>query len=227
MTSPVGHRRARMPRFGRLPLSLALAVLALGLGVFAGPGAFGRLALELGLPGLAAPLIEDPLSRGVALYRAGDYAAADKAFAEAGRSATFNRGDTLAATGNYALAVAYFDAALFADPSDADARFNRELVARLVPPVVGQSNAIDGVAATVLTDKSDAATTAREIPKAPSLAPQLAAVRPRTGSATVASTDWLATLRDDPGLYLKLRLKAEQERRQDLGMANPEEDTAW
>ena len=211
----------------RVPVSLALAALVIGLAVFAGPGAFGRLALELGLPGLAAPLIEDPLSRGVALYRAGDYQAADAAFAKAGRSATYNRGDTLAATGNYALAVAYFDAALFADPSDADARANRDLVARLVPPVVGQSNSIDGIAATVLTDQSDAAATTRQLPKALSLAPQFAVVRPRTGSATVASPDWLATLPDDPGLYLKLRLKAEQERRQDLGMANPEEDTAW
>ena len=214
-------------RLRRTTVSLALALLAIGLAVLAGPGAFGRLGLELGLPGLAAPLIQDPMSRGVALYRAGDYQLADKAFAEAGRAATYNRGDTLAATGQYALAVAYFDAAIFADPSDADARYNRDLVAKRVPPVVGESNSIDGVAATVLTDKSDAATTAREIPKAKSLAPQFAVVRPRTGSATVASTDWLATLPDDPGVYLKLRLKAEQERRQDLGMANPEEDTAW
>ncbi len=211
----------------RATVGFVLALLAIGLAVSAGPDAFGKLGLELGLPGLAAPLIQDPVSRGVALYRAGDYRGADEAFAKAGRVATYNRGNTLALTGNYPLAVAYFDAALFADPSDADARTNRELVAKLVPPVVGESNSIDGVAATVLTDQSDAAITARQIPKAKALAPQFAVVRPRTGSATVASSDWLATLPDDPGIYLKLRLKAEQERRQDLGMANPEEDTAW
>ena len=34
-------------------------------------------------------------------------------------------------------------------------------------------------------------------------------------------------LADEPALYLKRRIKAEYERRQDLGLANPPEDTAW
>ena len=74
--------------------------------------------------------------------RAGDYAEADAAFAAAWRRATYDRGLSLAATGSYALAVAYFDGVLFVDPSDTDARFNRDLVARLVPepaPRTGQA----------------------------------------------------------------------------------------
>ena len=208
-------------------LPLGLLALALGLALAAGPAPFGRLALSVGMPSLAAGLVEDPNLRGVALYRLGRYYAADRAFAEAGLSATFNRGDTLAATGRYPDAVAYFDAALFADPDDADARFNRELVARLVPTIVGTSNEIDGVPATVETDSSRAQPTKRDVPQAETLIEQQRVLDPRVGRAIAASEEWLATLPDDPGLYLKKRLRAEYEHRQDLGLANPPEDTAW
>ncbi|MFD2844225.1 hypothetical protein [Paracoccus cavernae] len=120
----------------RLILLLALAVLCLGV---AGPAALGRLALVAGLPSLAVPLLASPLERGVALYRAGDYAAADAAFAEAGRSQTYNRGLSLAAVGEYPLSVAYFDAVLFVNPADAEARRNRELVLTMYPPHQGDS----------------------------------------------------------------------------------------
>ena len=128
---------------------VVLAVLSGLCAVAAGPEAFGRLALATGLPGVAAGLLADPEAKGAALYLAGDYAGADAAFVKTGRSATYNRGNTLAALGEYALAVDYFEAVLFADPADVDARFNRDLVARLVPDVVGDSNAIDGIAANI------------------------------------------------------------------------------
>ncbi|MEH6719639.1 MAG: hypothetical protein V7704_12225 [Aurantimonas endophytica] len=208
-----------------LPLALvAVAVLA---AVIAGPAAFARLALSAGAPGIAARLAHDPVTRGVALFEAGDYAAADEAFREAGRSATFNRGLSLAALGRYAESVAYFEAVLFLNATDADARFNRDLVARFVDPVIGEANTIDGIAATADAPEADAAQAEQAPPSTLTLAEQRSVVRPRTGQAVAASEAWLTTLADDPGLYLKLRLQAEHQRRLDLGLANPPEDTAW
>lgn len=101
----------------RLVLALVCLTAAGAAALSAGPEAFGRLALDLGVPKLALPLLGDPHARGVALYAAGDYAGADRAFAEAGRAATYDRGLTLAATGEYALALAYFEAVLFVAPA--------------------------------------------------------------------------------------------------------------
>ena len=214
-----------MRRFRPAVAVLAIAALATAVG---GPQAFGKLALAIGMPKLALPLLAEPHARGVALYDEGDFAGADRAFAASGRRATYNRGLSLAATGNYAEALAYFDAVLFVDPSDADARFNRDLVAEKVPDVIGESNAIDGVAANASTDgPSDAVATSRDLIQAKSIAIQLSALDPRVKSMTQATEGWLATLEDEPALYLKRRIKAEYQRRQDLGLANPPEDTAW
>ena len=130
----------------------ALAIAALGLAALtvAGAEAVGRLALRLGLDGAAARLLDDSAARGVALYRLGDHAAADAAFARAGRSETYNRGLSLAALGDYPLSVAYFDAMLFANPADEQARRNRDLVTAMYPPERGDS--------TCLLYTSDAAT---------------------------------------------------------------------
>ena len=208
-------------------LPVAFLALAFVAAMIAGPAPFARLALSAGVPGIAARLADDPVTRGIALFEGGDYAAADDAFREAGRSATYNRAMSLAALGRYPESVAYFDAVLFLDATDADARYNRDLVARLVDPIVGEANTIDGIAATADAPTSDAAVPQQAAPSTLTLAEQRSVVRPRTGQAVAASEAWLTTLPDDPGLYLKLRLQAEQERRLDLGLANPPEDTAW
>ena len=206
-----------------------LCVLAAGIAAFAaGPAAFGKLALAIGMPRIAAPLLEDTHSRGVALFEAGRYEAADKAFAAAGRLATYDRAMSLAALGDYAGSLAYFDAVLFADPADADARFNRTLVATMVKPVIGESNSIDGVPATAPSDgPSQSVVSKRDILKQLTLAEQRGVMDPRVKRMTAATTGWLTTLEDEPALYLKRRIRAEYERRQDLGLANPPEDTAW
>ncbi|MFD2441238.1 hypothetical protein ACFSS8_16135 [Paracoccus kondratievae] len=120
----------------RIPVLLTAGIICLAL---AGPQALGRLALLGGMPGLAVPLLSDPVEKGVALYRAGQYDRADKAFAASGRSQTYNRGLSLAAIGNYPLSVAYFDAVLFSNPADAEARHNRDLVSAMYPPARGES----------------------------------------------------------------------------------------
>ncbi len=205
----------------RLILLLALAVLCLGV---AGPAALGRLALVAGLPSLAVPLLASPLERGVALYRAGDYAAADAAFAEAGRSQTYNRGLSLAAIGEYPLSVAYFDAVLFVNPADAEARRNRELVLTMYPPHQGDSvvpgrisghGGLEGAAGTPTVMLNAAGAQEPEWQRA---------IEAR---GIAASDDWLATISDDPGEFLQLRLKAEYDRRASQGLIRPREAEPW
>lgn len=193
-----------VPRRAGLLLLVALAAMALP-----GRDAWGRLAYAAGLPGVAARLFEDPSARGVALYQSGAYAAADAAFAEAGRVATYNRGLGLAATGNYALSRAYFDAVLFANPADSEARDNRALVDALVPPVIGVGDATGRIAAKV----------------GPLPGGRFSHLeRPLDEGRRVADDAWLATLPDDPGEFLRLRLADEHRRRVSLGLIPPQED---
>ena len=196
--------------------ALVLAA-ALACAIAAGSESFGRLALSLGAPRLALPLLTDPGARGLALFRSGDYAAADAAFAQAGRSQTFNRGLSLAATGNYPLSLAYFDAVLFAHPDDAEARRLRDLVATMVTPVRGESVAPGRLKAT----GGRASACVGEQVRAGAPDPEWQ--KPLEVRALAASDDWLATITDDPGTFLRLRLRAEYDRRTALGLIRPDE----
>ncbi|MDD2867309.1 hypothetical protein [Neomegalonema sp.] len=197
----------------RLRLWLALAgTAALAAGGAAGAG---KLALVLGAPGLAAKLISDPATRGAALYQAGDYAAADRAFAEAGRSSTYNRGLSLAATGRYALSVAYFDAVLFANPVDAQARDNRAVVSRHAPVVVGESDGKGRIAVKVAQ------------PSGPPVESFSHLRKPLDEGGRVADDAWLDGLADDPGEFLRLRLADENQRRISLGFVPHEGGDPW
>ena len=199
----------------RLPLLLAVAGLA-ALAI-AGPAALGRLALMADLPWLAAPLVADPAVKGVALYRAGRYAEADAAFAAAGRGATFNRGVSLAATGDYPLARAYFDAVLFAAAGDSEARDNRTLVDALIPPVTGQGNEAGRIAVKPIATAGGV----------PTESDPRRLGRPLDAGGLVADAAWLATIPDDPGEFLRLRLEDEHRRRLALGQTPPEEGDLW
>lgn len=195
------------------------AVLA-GLGVmavaFAGTEPLAKIALSLGLPGVAVPLLADPAVRGVALYRAGDFAAADAAFRRAGRGSTYNRGLSLAATGDYPLSRAYFDAVLFATPSDSQARDNRNAVNALIPPIQGEANAAGRIDASAI-----AAVGGSPVDEIKRLG------RPLDVGRRVADADWLASLPDDAGEFLRLRLAAEHMRRLSMGLTAPEEGDPW
>ncbi|MTH35294.1 hypothetical protein GL279_11845 [Paracoccus limosus] len=203
----------------RLTCALALAGAAL---LLAGPQALGRVALWAGLPGLAAPLLPDPAERGVALYRAGRYAEADAALAASGRGQTYDRGLSLAATGQYALSSAYFDAVLFARPSDAEARHNRQLVNQMIPPERGDSvvpGRIAGAGGLPPGGAATASTTSGEL--------MIHWKRDVEARGLAASDAWLETLADDPGEFLRLRLKAEHDRRAGLGLIRPAEGEPW
>lgn len=202
--------------------AFAITALAIVLLILAGPDALGRLALRAGWNGAAAALLSRPDARGIALYRLQAYQRADDAFAEAGRSQTYNRGLSLAATGDYQLSVAYFDAMLFADPADEQARQNRDIVAAMYPPVRGQSVVPGRIAAAggIATDK-------------PVISDLLANAsgpeweRKLDNKGIAASDTWLQTISDDPGEFLKLRLRAEYDRRAQLGLIRPDEADPW
>lgn len=204
----------------RLPLLIgAIALVAITL---AGPEAMGRLALRAGMDRIAAQLLSDPAARGVALYRTGDYAAADEAFADAGRSQTYNRGLSLAATGDYPLSVAYFDAMLFANPADSEARVNRKLVASMFPPPRGESIAPGRLAGTGGMESDDPIDT-----KLLANASGAKWDRQLEQKGIAATDEWLETISDDPGEFLQLRIRAEYERRASLGLIRPKEAEPW
>lgn len=180
-------------------------LLALGV---AGKEPLAKILLIGGLPGVAAPLLDDPAVKGVALYRAGDWQGADDAFRTAGRGSTYNRGLSLAATGNYPLSRSYFDAVLFANPADSEARENRNAVNALIPPHLGEANAAGRIAADAIA-----------VPGGSPVDEIKRLGRPLEEGSRVADADWLATLPDDPGEFLRLRLEAEHKRRVAMGLS--------
>jgi Ca-activated chloride channel family protein len=86
-------------------------------------------ALREGHPQQAQQLARDPAWRGVAAYRAGDYAAAVESLEHAsGSDAAYNRGNALAKAQHYQDAIMAYDEALKLDPGNADAKANRQAV---------------------------------------------------------------------------------------------------
>ena len=97
------------------------------------PDQRGAAALTQGDAARAAALFESPAWQGTAHYRNNDFAAAADAFARVpGADGAFNRGNALARQGELKAAMAAFEAALKQDPDHADARFNRDLVKKLL-----------------------------------------------------------------------------------------------
>lgn len=204
--------------------AVAILVVAGAAMTVAGPDALGRLALRAGADRVAAALLTAPATRGVALFRAGDHAGADREFAAAGRSETYNRGLSLAATGDYPLSVAYFDAVLFANPADDQARTNRDLVAAMFVPERGDS-AMLGRIGTVTGGGPATGDVADPFRMANASDPDWR--KPLDVKGLSASEAWLDSIGDDPGEFLRLRLKAEYDRRAALGLIRPEEGDPW
>lgn len=209
-----------MSRFAPIMLLLLASLAAFA----AGPNAFGKLALMAGFPDVALQLLEEPVPRGIASFNSGYYQNADVIFAAAGKTATFNRGSSLAATGQYTLALAYFDAVLFVNPQDEEARANRELLLRLIEPIIGEANLVEG--RMLIVAGSDTETGVPSVEEL--LAKRRERIRkPLNAQGMKASNEWLATLADAPGEYLKKRLAAEYARRLELGLAARGEADQW
>jgi Ca-activated chloride channel family protein len=90
-------------------------------------------ALQAGEPAQAAQLARDPALRGTAEYQAGNYAAAQQAFAlQADADADYNQGNALAQLQRYEEALAAYDRALEKQPQMADALHNKAEIEKLL-----------------------------------------------------------------------------------------------
>jgi len=95
------------------------------------PDQRGYDALESNEPARAAKLFEDPAWRGAAQYRAGEFeASAGSLSGLDSATAHYNRGNALAKAGKLQEAISEYDRALELEPEHADARYNRDLVAK-------------------------------------------------------------------------------------------------
>lgn len=205
----------------------ALALVAVAVGLAAGREGFARLAYRAGLPGLAAPALQDDAARGAALYDAGRYAEADEAFRTIGRSVTYNRGNSLAATGDYKLSAAYYDAVLFANRFDADARHNRAVVDELIPETVGEAKGRGRIRAFLADVGVEAAPFDPDNPHVPVVANPYSYRKAIDARTVAAGREWIETLTDAPGAYLRKRLVAEYDRRRAEGIPAPAEPSPW
>jgi len=90
-------------------------------------------ALQAGDPEQAAQLARDPALRGTAEYQAGNYQAAQQAFAtQADADADYNQGNSLAQLQRYEEALAAYDRALEKQPQMADALHNKAEIEKLL-----------------------------------------------------------------------------------------------
>lgn len=223
-----------MTRFLAFAAALALTATLLA----SGTAPFGRLALGLGLPRVAALLLPDPEWRGVALYRAGRYDQAAEAFRSSPPHAAYNLGNALTRAGRYAEALEAYDEALAQNRLDAEAEANFDIVAsiyggtELVPEAMvtwweqregATDDAETGRGSGRASSTGDESTNTGALIGLPELSSrnQFAVRKVFDAKYIRASPLWLETLSDVPGEYLGARIKAEQKRRIEAGIAPP------
>jgi Ca-activated chloride channel family protein len=116
-----------------IAFAAVLALLAAGHGagwreLWLSPDQRGRLLLGEGRPAEAATSFEDPLWRGIALFRAGDFKGAAQAFAARDTAeGAYDQGNALVMLGQYEDAVKRYDRALALRPGWPQALTNREI----------------------------------------------------------------------------------------------------
>ncbi|GMQ75934.1 MAG: VWA domain-containing protein [Gammaproteobacteria bacterium] len=211
-------------------------------------------ALQLGDPARAASVARDPLWKGGALYRDGQYQEAADAFAESDETtADYNRGNALARAGRLREALSAYDTVLEADPRHPDALYNRALVARLIEQLrqqsrqqqqqggassegqSGETNQENGSAADQdagdATDQSQDAGNRRDDAgrdetqaAARGQALQPLDDPPLTAEEQQAMAQWLRRIPDDPGGLLRRKFQLEYSKRR---AERPQGTDAW
>ncbi|MGO4405609.1 tetratricopeptide repeat protein [Bosea sp. RAF48] len=119
--------------YAAIALAAILALLAAGYRIgwrdlWLTPDQRGRLLMSQNRPADAATAFRDPLWRGVALFRAGEFKEAAQAFAARDTAeGAFNQGDALVMLGQYDDALKRYDRALALRPAWPEALKNREI----------------------------------------------------------------------------------------------------
>ena len=271
----------------QLWFALVIAIPAVAL-LTGGTTATGHFLFTMGYASASAFLLHDPAWKGYVLAAAGRWEEAAEAFGDAPSNA-YNKGNVLALSHHYHDAIEAYESALDANPEDEDARFNMELIRRILAggavdacPSRNAANASankehhgkssdshDGEASSsgngYIGNQEGASTSGSQgnskvskvgagsqgtpdngLGKATGSASSGAGacraggnladvtamlrenqrrfVRGYTGEAVVPTVEWLQTLHDDPGEYLKLRIKAEQMRRAAHAASSKEDD---
>ena len=211
-------------------------------------------ALERGDPALAAGVARDPLWKGGALYRGGQYEEAAATFAHSDTAtAHYNRGNALARGGRLTEALSAYDTALEAQPQHADALHNRALVARLReqlrqlsrqqqrdPKAGGQTQsggdagqserAPDQEARDTMDQSQDADGNRDQADRDPAQAAtsaqasQTLDTQPLTAEEQQAMAQWLRRIPDDPGGLLRRKFQLEYSKRRP---ERPQGTDAW
>jgi len=211
-------------------------------------------ALERGDPASAAGVARDPLWKGGALYRNGQYEEAANAFAHSDETtAHYNRGNALARAGLLREALSAYDAALGAQPQHADALHNRALVARLMEELRQLSRqqprdqesgpqsksggdaredgpTADQDARDALDQSQDADGSRDEAGRDPTEATASAQAsqpldtQPLTAEEQQAMAQWLRRIPDDPGGLLRRKFQLEYSKRRP---ERPQGTDAW
>lgn len=118
----------------RLSVAVLLLLPGCSADVWLTPDQQGRYAYEHADYARAAETFEDPMWRGAAAFRAGDYDTAVDAFARVDSAeAYFNLGNAYAHQENYEQAVASYEVALSIEPDWVEAEENLALVRSLIP----------------------------------------------------------------------------------------------
>lgn len=208
---------------------LAVAVL------FGGAAPFARIALSLGLPSFAGQIFTQNEWQGIAAYQSGAHENAAELFAQSD-TGHFNAGVALARAGKFAASLEAFDRARAAYPEDDKAEANFDLIASIyagleVDPdaFVHWSSRKEGAEkeAPVGLGTGRAASTGDETTNSGANMglPELISVRERSVRKVfddrfmLANDRWLKTLADVPGEYLATRIFEEHKRRKALGIA--------
>ena len=121
------------------------------------PDQQGQRLLEQKKPLQAVQHFEDPMWQGMALYQAGDYAAAAERFAEVNSaSAHYNRGNALAMAGELEAAIDAYEQALERQPELQAAAQNKALIEQLLEEQHEQSHATPERPSEAVTPAPDA-----------------------------------------------------------------------
>lgn len=218
-----------------IALPIAGVVLLGLLFVTAGTEPLGRVLTSIGAPKAGLAFLSSPKAKGEALYKAGAFDLAAKAFEAADDN--YNQGLAAAHAGDYAAALNAWDRVLAMNPADSEARANHALVTGLLAgtrfdPVAAPDERKGDVASRAPPGqgKARAASTGdgANNKKAGFWMPEITSEGLRRvpkifdAQFVAANQRWLATMEDQPGRYLRERLKAEQKARITNGTALPD-----
>ena len=156
----------------------------------------------------AAATFVDPMRRGAALYRNGDFKHAASVFAGVpGEEAAFNRGNALVMQGKYSEAVESYDRALQRRPDWLQAKTNREIALGRAKrmdfeggDMTGGKMGADEIVFDLKKDSSDAGTETMDAQQEP--------------SDEALREMWLRQVQTTPGDFLKAKFAFQQAMRQ-------------